>query len=426
METTPRNQLPYIMPQQAQKHVTHNEAIRILDSIVQIAVSGVVNDPSSLTPEEGMCVLVGEDGTDVFEGKANHLASFVDGAWMLHQPVNGWLAYRTDIDILVVFSEAGWIAVAGVPDELQNIDRVGINASADDINRLSINSPASLFNHAGAGHQLKVNKASAEETASLLFQTGFQGRAEMGTTGSDDFVVKIADDTGTWRDAISVNGNDGQVTFPNGVASPTLHGRPDNIAGTDKIYIDAVNGSDANSGLSPQAAIQSFAALGTRLSVGRKLELRLLSDIVVDHRIDITYVMPNLNIRGRTENDLSGIHRTIFVADALNRTVHPGGFVFQSYASVYFNRVNIELTTSRGASFLEFSNSMGYIRTRKMSLTKTGTGSCCLFGSSDTFVPNSHAEFAVSAEAKANVALGVAANMNPNDDWRYPSNLTQF
>jgi hypothetical protein len=30
--------LPYIQPSQAQKHVTHNEALRTLDVIVQLAV----------------------------------------------------------------------------------------------------------------------------------------------------------------------------------------------------------------------------------------------------------------------------------------------------------------------------------------------------------------------------------------------------
>lgn len=59
-------------------------------------------------------------------------------------------------------------------------------AVADATHRLSLNAPASLFNHAGAGHQIKVNKNAATDTASLLFETGFSGRAEMGLTGSDD------------------------------------------------------------------------------------------------------------------------------------------------------------------------------------------------------------------------------------------------
>jgi hypothetical protein len=35
---TPHLQLPYILASQAQKRVTHNEALRILDGLVQLSV----------------------------------------------------------------------------------------------------------------------------------------------------------------------------------------------------------------------------------------------------------------------------------------------------------------------------------------------------------------------------------------------------
>ena len=68
---------------------------------------------------------------------------------------------------------------------------LGVNAVADEVNRLAVASEASLFSHDGAGHQVKVNKAAAGDTASLLFQTGWSGRAEMGTTGSDAFATDL-------------------------------------------------------------------------------------------------------------------------------------------------------------------------------------------------------------------------------------------
>ena len=68
---------------------------------------------------------------------------------------------------------------------------VGVNAIADVTNKLSVSSAASLFNHDGAGHQVKINKASAEQTGTVLFQTGYSGRAEFGLAGDDDFQVKV-------------------------------------------------------------------------------------------------------------------------------------------------------------------------------------------------------------------------------------------
>ena len=84
-------------------------------------------------------------------------------------------------------------------------------ATADATNRLSINAPASLFNNAGAGHQVKVNKAAATDTGSFLFQTGFSGRAEFGLTGSDDFQIKVSGDGTTWFNALQLERTSGRV-----------------------------------------------------------------------------------------------------------------------------------------------------------------------------------------------------------------------
>jgi hypothetical protein len=92
------------------------------------------------------------------------------------------------------------------------LDRLGVGgATADDTNRLSVNSPASLFNHAGAGHQVKVNKASAGDTASFLFQTGFSGRAEIGLVGDDNFQFKVSPDGSTFYSALTIDKDDGSL-----------------------------------------------------------------------------------------------------------------------------------------------------------------------------------------------------------------------
>lgn len=85
-------------------------------------------------------------------------------------------------------------------------------ATADATNRFSINAPASLFNHAGAGHQVKVNKAAATDTGSFLFQTGFSGRAEFGLTGSDDFQIKVSPDGSVWNNALAIEAATGRTT----------------------------------------------------------------------------------------------------------------------------------------------------------------------------------------------------------------------
>ena len=48
-----------------------------------------------------------------------------------------------------------------------------------------------------------------ENTLSLLFQSGFSGRAELGLTGDDDLRVKVSADGGTWREALRIDRSTG-------------------------------------------------------------------------------------------------------------------------------------------------------------------------------------------------------------------------
>ena len=53
MDTTAKLALPYLLPQQAQKHVTHNEAIRMLDALVQLSVRKRDESDPPAAPTEG-------------------------------------------------------------------------------------------------------------------------------------------------------------------------------------------------------------------------------------------------------------------------------------------------------------------------------------------------------------------------------------
>lgn len=67
----------------------------------------------------------------------------------------------------------------------------GVNATADATNRLTMAADATLLTHAGAGNQLKLNKADAAATGSLLYQAGFSGweKMEMASHGGVSITV---------------------------------------------------------------------------------------------------------------------------------------------------------------------------------------------------------------------------------------------
>jgi hypothetical protein len=123
---------------------------------------------------------------------------------------------------------------------------LGINATADSTNRLAVSSAATLFNNAGAGHQVKLNKAAAGDTASFLFQTGFSGRAEFGTTGDDDFHFKVSPDGSSWHDSFTLNGVTGEAQFnqPIALQQYSKAALPSTTASGRLIYVwDATGGA---------------------------------------------------------------------------------------------------------------------------------------------------------------------------------------
>ena len=244
MDNTPNLALPYIMPAQAQKHVTHNEAIRTLDALVQLAVKDRDLSAPPVSPVEGDRYIVGPGATGTWSGQSGRIAAWQDGAWAHLAPRTGWLAWVADEATLLVYDGTGWAPAVPAP-VLNPTPLVGINATADSTNRLAVSSAAVLLNHAGAGHQLKVNKNTAGDTASLLFQSGFSGRAEMGLTGDDDWHIKVSADGSVWREGMVVQAATGRIGI--GIAAPTttLH-----VAGPARVgtYAVAALPSAATSG----------------------------------------------------------------------------------------------------------------------------------------------------------------------------------
>lgn len=207
-ETTVNLELPYILPSQAQKHVTHNEALQRLDALTQLTIIASLSTPPS-DPQEGTCFNVTASPTAAWAGKSGKLAFRQDGDWIFITPKDGWRGWFTAEDKLKIHNGTDWATF----DAIGTPAFLGINTAADSTNRLAVAAAATLLTHNGNGHQVKVNKAAAFDTASLLFQSGWSGRAEMGLAGSDEFAIKVSPDGSTWKSALVITGH-GQVSMP--------------------------------------------------------------------------------------------------------------------------------------------------------------------------------------------------------------------
>jgi len=232
--TSPNLKLPYLAPAQAQKHVTHNEALRQLDAIVQLSVLMEANEPP-VESQNGDCFIVSANPQGSFAGKAHHIAAFQDGAWSFLNPNAGWQSYVQDAAEFRIFDGTSWQALmAG--DNLEAVLKFGINTTADEANRLAVKSPATLLDNEGGSHQLKVNKSEAGDTASLLFQSGYTGHAELGLTGDQNLHIKTSPDGNVFSDALIVDTQTGAIKTPYGLNSGIMTPPTSNCGGPDSFY----------------------------------------------------------------------------------------------------------------------------------------------------------------------------------------------
>lgn len=110
-DTTTNLLLPFIMAAQAQKHVTHNEALRLLDGIVQLAVKDKDLAAPPAMPADGARYMVASGATGLWAGWDGDVALWVDGAWMRLPAQPSWQAWVVDEQALYVRTAAGWMSL---------------------------------------------------------------------------------------------------------------------------------------------------------------------------------------------------------------------------------------------------------------------------------------------------------------------------
>jgi hypothetical protein len=232
MDTTGRLDLPLIMPSQAQKHVTHNEALTLLDGIVHLAIteSELLSPPVS-APVDAV-YLTGAPASGAWYGEDNKLALNTDAGWRFATPVSGMIGLFIADNSLRVFDAGNWTPIGSYLGAL-NPNQLGVNTSADMTNKLAVRSNAALFTALNAGDggngdvQIKLNKEAEGDTASLLYQNGFSGRAEIGLAGDDDLSVKVSPNGSVWQTAITIDRTTAQVTLAdNSIGNAALADMP--------------------------------------------------------------------------------------------------------------------------------------------------------------------------------------------------------
>ena len=110
MQQTIRHGLPLLVAAQAQKEVTHNEALLAIDRRLQIAVATIGSNMRPATPVAGDCHIVGPVPTGAWAGQADSIAMHDDFGWQFTPPRTGFMSYVSDAGIPAIYRESWQIS----------------------------------------------------------------------------------------------------------------------------------------------------------------------------------------------------------------------------------------------------------------------------------------------------------------------------
>lgn len=216
--------LPLLAAAQAQKHVTHNDALLKLDAVVQLAVldRDLVVPPGE--PADGDRYIVAAGATEAWSGHDGEVAAWQGGGWVFLAPRPGWLAWVLDEAAAVHWSGGDWVELASTISALQNLALLGVGTAADAANPFSAKLNKALWTAKSAGEggdgslRYTLNKEGEGDVLSLLMQSDWSGRAEIGLIGDEDLSVRVSADGDGWTESLKIGRSDGRACFPQGIA----------------------------------------------------------------------------------------------------------------------------------------------------------------------------------------------------------------
>lgn len=109
MPVSDRLKLPLLAAAQAQKEVTHNEALALADIAIQAVVQAVAPAAVPTAAVVGQCWIVGPAPTGAWAGQPGKIAAFTSGGWRFLAPFEGMQAWSIGDGVHARRDASGWI-----------------------------------------------------------------------------------------------------------------------------------------------------------------------------------------------------------------------------------------------------------------------------------------------------------------------------
>jgi hypothetical protein len=184
MTDTSRLSLPVIEAAQAQKHVTHNEALTLLDALTQLTVESRTLTAPPGGPVDGACYIPAASATGAWSGWDGQLAVYSSG-WFRIVPVAGLKAWVRAERLTVTFEDGVW--------------RDGIALTAHG-GRVTLRAKEEELTLTGA----YVETADATFIPDRVVVLGVASRTALAITGATSYGVGIAGDAAKFGNLLGV------------------------------------------------------------------------------------------------------------------------------------------------------------------------------------------------------------------------------
>jgi hypothetical protein len=180
---TPNLSLPFIAQGQAQKEVSHNDALNILDALVQISVKSRTQTAPPGSPAQGDRYIVPTGASGVWVGQTNKVAIYRDAAWVFFTPKTGWVAWIESEGLEAAFHLNAWQAYVAVSP---NGAAAGIAISEEELTLTgaSVNSSIVIPNRA--------------------ICLAVSSRTTLAITGATSYSVGISGNTGKFGSSLGI------------------------------------------------------------------------------------------------------------------------------------------------------------------------------------------------------------------------------
>ncbi len=115
---TSRHLLPFLAVGQAQKEITHNEALVLIDALLCPAVEAELSlPPASLTDADaGKCWLINSGASGLWQNKSEQIACWTGNSWRYLLPTEGMRVWNASLGTQIVRRTAEWQVSAPIAD----------------------------------------------------------------------------------------------------------------------------------------------------------------------------------------------------------------------------------------------------------------------------------------------------------------------